>query len=187
MDNLSVSQNKVGPRLLSVRRKFGYSQRQLAKLSGVSNASISLIEKDKINPSLGTLIKLISVFEISMAEFWQIESTRHEQVFFRFNELEKIVSNHVTFWQVNPSADNRLVFQYEKYDVGADTGESKLSVDCEMVGIVIEGRIDISVGEHTNILGPGDAYRFNGRVPHRFRVQGNKPVIMVSSTTPAVF
>ena len=187
MDKSTELQNKVGPRLYSVRRHFGYSQRQLAKLSGVSNASISLIEKDKINPSLGTLIKLLSVFKLSMAEFWQIESTQQEQLFFKFNELEKIVSNQVTFWQVNPSADNKLVFQYEQYEVGADTGESKVSVDCEMVGIVIEGRIEIRAGEHVRILGPGDAYRFNGRVPHRFRVQGNKPVIMVSSTTPAVF
>ena len=181
------SQDKVGERLRSVRVKFGYSQRRLAKLSGVSNASISLIEKDKINPSLGTLIKLISVFEISMVEFWQIESSRSEQIYFKFNELEKIVSNHVTFWQVNPSAKNSMVFQYEKYDVGADTGESMVSVDCEMVGIVIEGRIEINVGKDSKILGPGDAYRFNGRLPHRFRVQGNKTVIMVSATTPAVF
>ena len=187
MEDSPQSQNKVGERLRSVRNKFGYSQRQLAKLSGVSNASISLIEKDKINPSLGTLIKLISVFKMSMVDFWQIESSSREQIFFRFNELEKIASNHVTFWQVNPSAKNTLVFQYEKYDVGADTGESKVSVDCEMVGIVIEGRIEINVGEDSKALGPGDAYRFNGRLPHRFRVQGNKPVIMVSGTTPVVF
>ena len=187
MEDSSQSNNKVGERLRSVRMKFGYSQRRLAKLSGVSNASISLIEKDKINPSLGTLIKLLSVFELSMAEFWQIEPNKHEQVFFQFNELKKIASHQVTFWQVNPLAKNNLIFQYEKYDVGADTGESKVSIDCEMVGIVIEGRIDITVAEHSKILGPGDAYRFNGRMPHRFRAQGNKPVIMVSSTTPAVF
>ncbi len=187
MSELAKPENKVGQRLRSVRTKFGLSQRQLAKLSGVSNASISLIEKDKINPSLGTLVKILSVLEISMAEFWQIKLPQTEQVFFRFNQLEKIINNQVTFWQVNPAPDNTMTFQYEKYEVGADTGESKFPVDCEMMGIVIEGRIHTSVGDNSKILGPGDAYQFNGRIPHRFRVQGNKPVIMVSSTTPAVF
>ena len=187
MKDLNKSQNKAGQRLRSIRTKHGLSQRKLAKLSGVSNASISLIEKDKINPSLGTLVKILSVFEMSMAEFWQLESSSIEQLFFRFDQLEKIINNQVTYWQVNPSPDNSMIFQYEKYDVGADTGESKIAIDCEMVGIVIEGRIDISIGENSKILGPGDAYQFNGCIPHRFRVQGNKPVIMVSSTTPAVF
>ncbi len=187
MKDMSKSEDKVGQRLRSIRAKHGLSQRKLARLSGVSNASISLIEKDKINPSLGTLVKLLSVFEMPMAEFWQHRVTQSEQVFFRFNELEEIINNQVTFWQVNPSPENSMIFQYERYEIGADTGESKFPVDCEMVGIVIEGRIDISVGENSKILGPGDAYHFNGRIPHRFRVQGNKPVIMVSSTSPAVF
>ena len=187
MNQKILEENKVGDRLRSVRMKFGFSQRKLAQLSGVSNASISLIEKGYSNPSLGTLVKLLGVFEMSMAEFWQLDLSETEQVFFRFNELNKISNNQVTFWQVNPSVDNKLIFQYERYEIGADTGESKIPTDCEMVGMVVEGHIDISVGEHNKLLGPGDAYRFNGKIPHRFRVKGNKPAIMISTTTPAVF
>ena len=182
-----MQNNNVGARLRTLRQRYGFSQRKLARLSGVSNASISLIEKDKINPSLGTLVRILGAFPVSMAEFWQLEPLREAGVFFRFRELEKISSNNVTFWQVNPNPANSMIFQYERYEPGADTGDSKVSSDCEMVGIVIQGRIDIAVGEQSQILGPGDAYRFNGRIPHRFKVQGNKPVIMVSSTTPAVF
>ena len=36
-------------------------------------------------------------------------------------------------------------------------------------------------------LAAGDAYRFNGRIPHRLRVRGRGPGITVSCTDPPVF
>ncbi|WP_282610665.1 helix-turn-helix domain-containing protein [Pelagibius sp. Alg239-R121] len=179
--------DRVDQRLRLIREKFGYSQRKLAKLSGVSNAAISMIEKGTLNPSVGTMVKLLRAFPVSMAEFWQTEPSSMKKVFFRFEELRKITNNRVQFWQIAADSDPSFLFQYECYEAGADTGLSQMEEECEMVGIVIEGNLRVQVGDHDQIMRAGDVYKFDGRIPHRFRVRGKKPVTMVSCTSPAVF
>lgn len=180
----------TGLRLRLLRRRFGYSQRKLARLSGVSNAAISMIENGTLNPSIGTMVKILRALSISMADFWQNEPQAmadREQVFFRFEDLKKIANNKARFWQVPAGTDPSMIFQYECYEPGADSGVSQMQEECEMVGIVVEGAITFDVGDHSRVLRQGDVYRFDGRIPHRFRVRGKEPVTMVSCTSPAVF
>lgn len=179
--------NEVGKRLRLTREKFGYSQRKLAKLSGVSNAAISMIEKGSLNPTIGTMVKLLRVFPLSMAEFWQAEPISLEKVFFRFEELNAITNNRVRYWQVASNKEPTILFQYEKYEIGADTGLSQMQEECEMIGIVIDDVLAVEIGDQNQLLREGDVYKFDGRIPHRFRVRGNKAVTMVSCTSPAVF
>ena len=42
----------VGARLRSVRTTFGLSQRELARRAGVTNGLISLIEQNRVSPSV---------------------------------------------------------------------------------------------------------------------------------------
>lgn len=64
----------LGKRLQSLREIHGLSQRALAKRSGISNALISLIEKDKISPSISSLEKILDSFPIALAEFFATPS-----------------------------------------------------------------------------------------------------------------
>jgi mannose-6-phosphate isomerase-like protein (cupin superfamily) len=43
------------------------------------------------------------------------------------------------------------------------------------------------VGDRVKVLGPGEAYYFESRTPHRFRNVGNDVAILVSANTPATF
>jgi mannose-6-phosphate isomerase-like protein (cupin superfamily) len=45
----------------------------------------------------------------------------------------------------------------------------------------------VTVGEERRILGPGDAYSFDSRRPHRFRCVGPHPCEVVSACTPPSF
>jgi mannose-6-phosphate isomerase-like protein (cupin superfamily) len=62
-----------------------------------------------------------------------------------------------------------------------------LSHDAEEGGIVLQGRLEVTVGEQVQVLATGDAYRFNSRLPHRFRNTGNEECIVVSACTPPSF
>jgi mannose-6-phosphate isomerase-like protein (cupin superfamily) len=52
---------------------------------------------------------------------------------------------------------------------------------------VLEGRLELTVGEQSHLLGPGDACLFNSRLPHRFRNVGPGDLVMVSACTPPSF
>lgn len=75
----------------------------------------------------------------------------------------------------------------ERYEPGSDTGKVLLMHEGEEGGIVISGRIEVTVGAERRILGPGDAYYFSSKLPHRFRCVGPAPCEIVSACTPPSF
>ena len=75
----------------------------------------------------------------------------------------------------------------ECYEVGADTGVMMLEHEGEEGGVILTGRLEVTVGEATRILGAGDAYYFNSRQPHRFRNVGSEVCTLVSSCSPPTF
>ena len=59
----------VGERLQSIRKLKGLSQRELAKRAGVTNSTISMIEKNSVSPSISSLRKVLGGIPMSMVEF----------------------------------------------------------------------------------------------------------------------
>ena len=70
---------------------------------------------------------------------------------------------------------------------GSDTGRVPLTHDGEEGGIVVSGRLEVTVDDERRILDPGDAYYFESRRPHRFRCVGAKPCEVISACTPPTF
>ena len=181
MDNL-------GLRLKTLRTARGMSQRRLAASAGVSNATISLIEHGRTDPSMGLLKRILDGLGVSFAEFFASDAGGQEQVFFRKGELSEISSGPISYRQVGSDlAGSQLQILYERYRPGADTGQSMLSHDAEEGGIILEGRLEVTVGDQVQTLSAGDAYRFNSRLPHRFRNTGNEDCVIVSACTPPSF
>jgi mannose-6-phosphate isomerase-like protein (cupin superfamily) len=42
----------------------------------------------------------------------------------------------------------------------------------------------VTVGTQRQVLGPGDAYLFDSRTPHRFRNVGDEDAVVFSACTP---
>lgn len=173
----------LGARLLAVRESRGLSQRELARRAGVTNGTVSLIEQNKISPSVASLKKLLDSIPMSLAEFFALELPSEDQVFFRADELVELIEGPVSFRQLG-GGSHKLELLHERYVPGADTGASMLRHDSEEGGIVIRGRIEITVGEQCRILGPGEAYFFDSRLPHRFRNLGEEDCEIISACAP---
>ncbi|MDH4107038.1 MAG: cupin domain-containing protein [Gammaproteobacteria bacterium] len=178
----------IAPRLKALRTRLGLSQRQLAARAGVSNATISLIEHNRTDPSMGLLKRILDAMGISFAQFFSEENRRPDRYFYGKDELSSISRGPINYLQVGGDlSDSRLQILYERYEPGADTGQSMLSHDSEEGGIVIQGRIEMTVAEQVRVLGVGDAYHFNSRLPHRFRNPGPEVCVIVSACTPPSF
>lgn len=178
----------VGARLKSVRQMYGLSQRELAKKAGVTNGTISLIEQNRVSPSVSSLRKVLSGFPISMGKFFTTDFSSAEKVFFTRDELTDIGSGDVRYRLVASSrADRAMAIMRETYEPGSDTGEEMLIHEGEEGGIVVTGKLEVTVGGNTEILGPGDAYYFDSSLPHRFKNPGDDVCELVSANTPPSF
>ena len=177
----------IGTRLRDTRARIGLSQRELARRSGVSNAMISLVESGQTNPSVGLLKRILDGVPVSLADFFA-DGPAESQVFFRAKELVEISRGPVTMRQVGRDlSEKRLQVLHETYAPGADTGRAMLTHEAEEGGMVLAGHIELTVAGETRLLGPGDAYLFDSRRPHRFRNRSEHPAVIVSACTPPTF
>jgi transcriptional regulator with XRE-family HTH domain len=173
----------VGERLQAIRESRGLSQRELARRAGVTNGTISLIEQNKTSPSVASLKKVLDGIPMSLAEFFALELPAQDQVFFKADDLVELIKGPISFRQLGGKGHN-LEILHERYAPGADTGESMLRHEAEEGGIVIRGHIEITIGNQRRILGPGDAYFFDSRQPHRFRNTSNEECELISACAP---
>jgi transcriptional regulator with XRE-family HTH domain len=178
----------VGARLRSVRTTFGLSQRELARRAGVTNGLISLIEQNRVSPSVGSLKKVLDGVPMSLAEFFTLDMSVAPQTFFGVDELIELGSEQVSLRLVAAQRPGRqLTLLHERYAPGAATGDELMTHRGEEGGVVVRGRVELTVGGSSRVLGPGEAYYFSSQLPHRFRNVGREECEIISAGTPPSF
>ena len=179
----------IGIRLQAVRKSKNLSQRELAKRVGVTNSTISLIEQNKVSPSISSLKKVLDGIPISLADFFTLElGDTGDSPFYPADEQPDLGDGQIHYFLVGQHRANRqMCILREVMPPGSDTGETMLSHDGEEGGVVVQGRVEVTVGDQVRVLGPGEAYYFESRQPHRFRNVGPDTAILVSANTPPTF
>jgi len=116
----------LGQQLRTLRQRRGLSQRKLANLAGVSNATVSLIEHGRTDPSMGLLRKILDTLGVSFAEFFASDIRSAEKYFYTRDELSEIGSGPISYLQVGSDlSEGKLQILYERYQPGADTGQGQ--------------------------------------------------------------
>lgn len=175
----------IGPRLRELRRRDGLSQRALAKRSGISNATISLIESSKLNPSVAVLKRILDGIPTNLSTFFAPEGSEPQPVVYRAEDLVEIGRGKISYRQVGRQHVGRSVqILHERYAPGAATGKVALHHDGEEGGVVVKGHLELTVDGERFLLGPGDAYYFDSARPHRFRNVGPEDCEVVSACSP---
>ena len=109
-------------------------------------------------------------------------------MFYRRDELVEIGDGGVSLRLVAAQRPGRqLAMLHERYEPGADTGADMLRHEGEEGGVVVRGKVELTVGGQTRVLGPGDAYYFSSAMPHRFRNRGRERCEIISASTPPTF
>ncbi|GLQ07991.1 cupin domain-containing protein [Sneathiella chinensis] len=178
----------LGARLRSLREQHGLSQRELAKRAGVTNGTISAIEQNRTSPAVGSLKKVLDGFPIALSEFFANDFSSHRKIFFQASELTPITEGNIEYKQIGRDLTGKaLQVLHEHYAPGADTGRTLLSHQGEEAGVVVKGRLEVTVGSERKILKAGDAFYFESHRPHRFRCVGEEDAIVISACTPPSF
>ena len=178
----------VGTHLKAVRQMYGLSQRELAKRAGVTNGLISLIEQNRVSPSVSSLKKVLDGIPMALADFFTLDLGGQPQVFFARQDLSDIGTGSVELRLVGSRLAKRsMTILHERYAPGADTGEEMLTHPGEEGGVIVKGKLEVTVGGESRTLGPGDAYYFKSSLPHRFRNVGREECEIVSASSPPSF
>src|SRR6478609_3583317 len=80
----------IGARLRAIRMSRNLSQREIARRAGVANATISLIESNKVNPSVGALKRILDGIPIGLSEFFAFEIVHRDRYFYSAEDFVEI-------------------------------------------------------------------------------------------------
>jgi transcriptional regulator with XRE-family HTH domain len=172
----------VGEKIKSLRETKGFSLKELADLTGFSTALLSQMENHLVSPSLGTLIKLANAFGVKVGDF--LGETQGEPFSIVRKDERKKVSRF--------ASKDGVKYGYSYESLGFDKKDrhmepfivtlepatiktSKTSVhDGEEFIFVLEGEMEVILGNHTDVLYPGDSIYYDSTIPHRVQCHQDK-------------
>ena len=166
--------NRLGERVLAIRRQRGLTLREVAERTGVSIAMLSMIERGRSNPSIGTLHALAEAFGVRMSElFHSIEPPEPHSLIRRAENQEVIRGAQ--------GVERRLLIDnselgYElaenRYEPGTASAPATVHHRGYEFGFVLEGQLEVTAGGRVHMARTGDAIQLDSNQPHRFRNPG---------------
>ncbi|MER9533362.1 cupin domain-containing protein [Mesorhizobium sp. M0309] len=180
---------KIGSKLRELRRRRDLGLRELAIRSGISHSTISLLERDKMSPSIDTLGAVLDALGTTLTGFFSdLQSSLPHTPFYAAADLVEIGRVETISYRViglnHP--DRQLLMLQERYAVGADSGR-EFAHAAQEAGMVISGAVEVTVGDQKKVLRPGDGYYFDSRLPHRFRNVYDRESEILSAISPPTY
>jgi transcriptional regulator with XRE-family HTH domain len=206
VSELSASENArtperrsaIGSRLRANRTMRHLTLRELARRVGVSPSLISQIETGRSQPSVGTLYAIATELEVSVDDllFDGDDNTRAERrpgalggrdehgpsssgpVQRSHNRRAIALDSGVRWERLTTQHDEDVEFLDVLYDVGgaSSAAESLTRHAGREYGIVLSGRLGVTLVFEEHVLEPGDSISFASTTPHRLANVGDVPV-----------
>ena len=90
----------------------------------------------------------------------------------------RALATGVRWERLTANADPDVDFIWVVYEVGGSSSpeDSFIRHAGREYGLVLSGRLEVTVGFETRVLGPGDSISFDSTTPHRLRNTGDEPV-----------
>ncbi len=172
----------VGEKIKVLRERKGLSLKDLADSTGFSTALLSQMENHLVSPSLGTMIKLARAMGVKVGDF--LGETEGEPFTIVRKDERKNVSRF--------ASKDGVKYGYSYESLGFDKKDRhmepfivtlepatvkamKTSVhEGEEFIFVLEGEMEVILGNHTDVLYPGDSIYYDSTIPHRVQCHQDK-------------
>ncbi|HWB22637.1 MAG TPA: cupin domain-containing protein [Gaiellaceae bacterium] len=181
----------LGARLREERDRVGLSLRELARRLEVSPSLVSQIETGKTQPSVRTLYAIVNELGVSLDDVFSrenggVRTSRGRgkkrpggDAVQRAHDRSVIDLGSGVHWERLTTWNDRDVdFLYAIYEPGGASSpdESLVRHNGREFGIVVSGKLGVTVGFDEYVLEPGDSISFDSSVPHRLHNDGAEVV-----------
>jgi transcriptional regulator with XRE-family HTH domain len=182
----------IGARLRHARLVKGLLLKELAEGVGVSISLISKYENDKLLPPLTVLHALVSKLETNIGALFEPDWSPGDHVA-RAGSRPRITaggdgqSEGVTLERLVPNGQGHLL--QANIHIVAPSGGSMgpMLHEGDEMGYVLQGRLELRIGDTTYDLGPGDSFAFPSTLAHTYRNPGRDTTRVIWVNTPPTF
>jgi transcriptional regulator with XRE-family HTH domain len=184
---MAATELQLGPRIRSLRHARRVTLRELAERAGVTESFLSQVEREVTSPSIASVQRIARALDLGIADLFVDEPPLGRVV--RRAERRRIAYQglNATDEFLTAGRDGRLQVILTTIEPGGGTGDEAYTHESdEEVVIVLEGRLELWVGEEHHLLETGDTITHSSRQPHHNRNPGpGRAVILFCSTPPS--
>src|SRR6266498_844690 len=167
--NDAVSVN-IGERLRELREARNISMRALATRSGLSANALSMIERGKVSPSVGTLYKIADALGVSITSFFGSDTERKQVVFLKAEERARASFTRGIFEALG---GEQFVGRVEPFlltlENNANSGPRTMAHTGHEFVFCLRGELEYQVERQIYELSAGDSLLFAAHLKHRWK------------------
>jgi transcriptional regulator with XRE-family HTH domain len=179
---------QIGDRIRGLRIAKGLSIEDVSKQSGISESIISGIEGHMTSPPLGNLVSLAKVFDISVGDFFGdsgdspfcIVRSGDRKAVSRFNSADGKSCGY-SYESLGHQKKNRHMEPFLVTLTPMDSSEVEPNQHIgEEILFVLEGKVEVRLLDHTEVLNSGDSIYYDSTMPHVVTCHGKEPATILA-------
>ena len=188
--------NELGERLRAEREHQQIGVRELSRRVNISASMVSQIELGRVMPSVSTLYAITTALGISLDDLFApgadaagsptpvSEPARERPAMRRHIPLQRAseqrsisLASGVRWELLTTEPDPDVEFLRTIYEVGAESApaDALMRHGGTEYGVVVDGRLGVTVGFETYTLEAGDSISFDSSIPHRLFNKADRP------------
>jgi transcriptional regulator with XRE-family HTH domain len=177
----------IGQRVKERRQELNMNLRDLGELSGLSASFLSQVENDAAEPSISSLQKIATALKVPIFTFLN-GSEQPEQVVRRDKRKKLSFPNpHVQFQLLTNDLNRQMAGFLIELKAGEDHQAQQLYKATEEMMYIVQGIMEIRVGENSYRLEPGDSIYYEGYQLKGFTSLGSQDLVALCVITPPAF
>lgn len=162
----------LGAHLKMLREERGYTLKQTAEISGLSIGFISQVERGQTDPSLSSLKKLAGALGVKLGDLFAQDTAAH--VLVKKGEGNILNIDSAVYCELLATSLSKTMEPMIKYiSPGGESGLVDPHTGEEFIW-VIEGILQVVLGDSTYILQEGDSVYFQANQTHAWKNPGEK-------------
>ncbi len=177
----------IGKKIRFYRKQNGMSIKDLAEKVTVSNSYVSQVEMGKITPSVDNLRSFAKSLKIPV--FVLLSETEDNKQLIRGNERQIIEFPKIDlkYEIISSDPNNQIGVMIGKLGVGQESSKEAQAHNGEECITILNGRMEIELGDTKYILEKDDSIYLSSLIPHRFVNISDKSCVFLLVVTPPRF
>jgi transcriptional regulator with XRE-family HTH domain len=181
---------QVGDDIRALRKSRNLTLKDLADALGRSAGWLSQIERGNTTPSVHDLGRIGEQFDLSISFFFRSSSRRPEEqgIILRAPDRMPIGSNETGLVEelLSPSLSGAFEMVKSTFAPHSSSGGMMPVRPKEDGGVLISGRLSMTIGTLDVTLEPGDSFQFSG-TEYCWRNDGDEPAVVIWVISPPVY
>src|SRR5919109_4865707 len=174
----------LGQRIQELRRKRGFTSRELATNVQVTSSLISQIEHGKTSPSLDTLRRIAKALRVPLIYLLLEDDLEPQVVRTGERHVIHLEDRQLRASFLSPLPPQQLELVLLELPPGKVAWTKSRSHEGQECRLVLKGTLRAYYGEKAYLLEEGDSILWNGTVSHRIENVGDSDAQLLIALTP---